>query len=330
MSLETVTPYLTDDICNLILSLPKEILRQLTEIRIRRNLPVVLVFGRQSLFVTESGKLLNFASDYCYVVYDEEFDLLYKRLSNYSVHTVIDDVVNGFITLNGGNRVGIASTAVIKENIVFSVKDVSSFNIRIAKEVKNCARQIMNTLYVNELPSIIVASPPAGGKTTFLRDLGRLLSSGFNSKYRKISFIDERCEIAFKNSGKIIADIGVNSDVISAFPKAKGIEIAIRSLSPEYIICDEITSLNEVYQIEQGFLSGVGFAVSVHASSLQDIVNKPIVQRLICSGNFKYVVLLKNYTNDFDITEVSEIRSEICGNYFDKFGINTDRYKYGL
>lgn len=313
---------MTDSMNRVLLSLPKEILGQLTELRIRRCKPLILVFGNKSLFIAENGKLINHDAQYIYRITDDEFELLYKRLSNFSVQTHIDDIVNGFITIDGGNRVGVASSAVYKDGSVVSVKNISSLNIRISREIKDCARQIMNVLYINNLPSIIVASSPAGGKTTFLRDFSRLLSSGFNNQYRKVTIIDERCEIAFRSGGRIIADVGCNADVLSSFPKAKAIEMAVRTLSPEFIICDEISDINEAKAVGQCFLSGVKFAVSVHASSRAELLNKPIVKNLMSLGEFDYVILLNNYTNDFEIMEVSELRSEINRNSFNKLSIN--------
>lgn len=325
MSIETVLPYMTDNISSVLLSLPKEILIQLTELRIRRGKPLILVFGGKSLFITESGKLINHNAQYAYKIYDDEFDILYKRLNNFSVQNNIDNLINGYITIDGGNRVGVASEAVYKDGELASVKNVSSLNIRIAKEIKDCARQIMNVLYVNSLPSIIVASSPSGGKTTFLRDFSRLLSSGFNNQYRKVAVIDERCEIAFRAGGRIIADVGCNTDVLSSFPKSKGIEIAVRTLSPEFIICDEISDIDEAEAVRQGFLSGVKFAVSVHASSRDEILSKPIIRSLLSLGEFDFVILLNDYTNDFEIMEVSELVSEINRNSINKFGIGYNR-----
>lgn len=328
MSIETVLPYMTDSISRIMLSLPNEILKQITEIRIRRCRPMVLVFGSKSLFVTDGGKLLNYVADCTYKVLDDEFDLLFKRLSNFSVQTVIDDLQNGFITADGGNRIGVASTAVMRNGCISSVKDINSLNIRIAKEIKNCARQIMNILYINNMPSIIVASSPSGGKTTFLRDFTRLLSSGFNNHYRKVAVIDERCEIAYKNGGRIIADIGCNTDVLSSFPKARGIEMAVRTLSPDYIVCDEISTLEEAEAVQHGFLSGVKFAVSVHASSAAEIVKKPVIRSLLALGEFDFAVLLKDYTNDFEIMEVSELRSEIYRHSINKYDIGCNRAEH--
>lgn len=322
MGLKTIVPSLSDGIKNTISALPKEMMSKLNEIRIRKNKPLVLVFGNNCYFITEKGKLLNHYSDYAYKVGSEEFDVVFRRLSNYSVHSAIDNLTKGFITADGGNRVGVSSTAVIKDKVISSVKDITSLNIRISNEIKDCARPILNLLYVNNFPSIIVASPPSGGKTTFLRDFARLLSCGFNNRYRKVAIIDERNEIAFKNSGNIDADIGLNTDVLSGFPKDVGIEIAVRTLSPDIIICDEITSSEEVKAMSDGFLSGVKFAVSVHASSKQELINKKIVRELIEFNEFDYIVLLNNYTNDFEIWEVSEIRSEIYRNNSSEFIIN--------
>lgn len=311
MALETVISSLTDGIKNSINAIPKEMQKQLNEIRVRRNMPLVLVFGKACLFITENGKLLNHYSSSVYRVEADEFDVLFRRLSNYSVHSAIDNLTKGFITANGGNRVGVSSTAVIKDKNISSVKDVTSLNIRISNEIKDCARPILNLLYVNRFPSIIVASPPSGGKTTFLRDFSRLLSGGFNNKYRKVAIIDERNEIAYKNNGEIDADIGFNTDVLTGFPKSDGIEIAVRTLSPDIIVCDEISKTEEAMAIADGFHSGVKFAVSVHAASKYELINKSIVRQLIEYNEFEYIVLLNDYTDDFEITEVSELKDEI-------------------
>lgn len=325
MSLKSIMPLMSDGINGLISALPGEITRQLSEIRLRRNLPLILVFGKSCLFITGAGKLLNHCTQQAYVVCDEEFELIFRRLNNYSVHSVIDNLTKGFITAQGGNRVGVASTAVVKDGEITSVKDITSLNIRIGNEIKDCSRRILNMLYVNSFPSIIVASAPSGGKTTFLRDFARLLSSGFNNRYRKVAVIDERNEIAYKGTDGVAVDIGVNTDVLTGFPKGTGIEIAIRTLSPDMIICDEISSLAEVEAMSDGFRSGVKFAVSVHASSKIEIMEKPIIRELASRNEFDYIILLNDYTNDFEIMEVSEIRSEISGNYPSEFIVGCSR-----
>lgn len=305
MSLNTLIPCLSDGINAALSELNAAALNSITEIRLRKNLPLVLCVGKNVYFITPKGKLLNHCSEYAYRVDEEEFDVVFRRLCNYSVHCEIDNLVNGYITVKGGNRVGVCSTAVRTNGTVTAVKEITSLNIRIAKEIRDCAKPILNLLYVNDFPSIIVASPPSGGKTTFLRDFTRLISGGFNNKYIKTAVIDERNEIACKDDGNITADLGVNTDVITGFSKAAGIEIAVRTLAPQMIICDEISSLKEIEAMKNGFLSGAAFAVSVHAKSKEQLMNKHIVRNLIATREFSYIVLLKDYTNEFEIMEVS-------------------------
>lgn len=304
MALNSIIPCLSDGVNASLAQLPAEVLKSITELRIRKNLPLVIVFGNRVCFITEQGKLMNHISEFAYTVNEDEFDLIFRRLCNYSVHCEIDNMINGFITVNGGNRVGVCSSAVINGGRITSVKNPTSLNIRIAKEIKNCAKPVLNMLYINKLPSIIVAAPPGGGKTTFLRDFARLLSGGFNNNYRKVCIIDERNEIACCTSSGDFADIGPNTDVVCGFPKAIGIENAVRSLSPEMIVCDEISSLKEIEAMKNGFLSGAAFAVSVHAGSMRQLMNKKLLRDLVDTGEFEYIVFLEKYTDEFEITEV--------------------------
>ncbi len=304
MGVSQILPSLSDGICLALSQMPSDVLRRLTELRIRRDKPLILVLGSKSYFITKNGKLVNHITSGIYIVENEELELIFKRLCNYSVHCEIDNLKNGFITALGGNRVGVCSTAVVNDGKLTSVKDISSLNIRISKEIKDCAKPIMNMLYINELPSIIVAAPPAGGKTTFLRDFARLISGGYNNSFKKTVIIDERNEIACKSSSGILADVGINTDVITGFSKKKGIEMAIRTLSPEIIICDEISSLDEAEEIIDGFHCGVSFAVSVHAKNREDLLSKRIIKKLVSEGEFDYIVLLNDYTNDFEILDV--------------------------
>ncbi|MGN1202171.1 MAG: hypothetical protein ACI4RF_02665, partial [Eubacterium sp.] len=199
------------------------------------------------------------------------------------------------------SRVGIGAAAVYKDGKMNSVKDINSINIRIAGEHRDCSRKILNLLYTKSTPSIIVAGAVLSGKTTFLRDLSRLLSSGFAGKYRKVAVVDERREIS---SG---FDVGINTDVLAGFEKAKGIEIATRTLSPDIIVCDEIGNINELNAIKYGFSTGVSFAVSVHMKNEKQLLSNRIVSQLIATDEFDYIVLLQSFTDKF---EIIDLRSE--------------------
>lgn len=284
--------------------LGRSTLLSLTEIRLRRDKPIIIYMLRSPLFISSRGKPVNHYSPECVSISSKEFDFVTDAVCSSSFHTNVGSMLRGYVTTDFGCRVGIASKAVYRDGALASVKDITALNIRISREIPDCSRPVLNMLYVGQTPSIIVAGPPSSGKTTFLRDAARLLSSGFAEKYRKVAVIDEREEIAADYN------VGLNTDVIRSFGKAQGIENAVRSLSPEIIICDEIGNDNELQSIKFGFSSGVSFIVTVHAKSREDLLGRSIIKKLISQEEFDYIVLLKDYTNDFEIYDISEVNFE--------------------
>ena len=230
-----------DNIYSIIGQLPNELkscfmafdnvlLSNITEIRLRINKPIIIYILDKPYFISKYDKLINHYTNSVRYLSGEEFKFILDNICNNSYHTHINTMINGYVTDNYGSRVGIAGEAVYKDSALTSVKNIESLNIRISHNIIDCSRNILNTLYLKSSPSIIIAGPPASGKTTILRDMTRLLSSGYAGKYRKVSVIDERKELS---SG---FDVGINSDVISGYEKAKGIEMAVRTLSPEIIV----------------------------------------------------------------------------------------------
>lgn len=282
-------------------NLEKSITENITELRIRRNKPLIVYVKKEPYFITIGGRLVNNFTDNTVIFNDESFDYITDRLCNHSYHTNMHTMIDGYITAKNGSRVGIGVSAVYKENVITSVRDISSLNIRIASEHKNCSREILNILYSQNTPSIIVAGAVMSGKTTFLRDMSRLLSSGFAGKYRKVAVVDERSEIS---SG---FDVGINTDVLKGFKKGRGIEIATRTLSPDIIVCDEIGNADELNAISYGFSTGVSFAVSVHMKDVNQVFSNRIITELLSTDEFDYIVLLKSFTDDY---EIIDLRSE--------------------
>ena len=289
---------------NIFNGLDKSIISLITEIRLRRNKAVIVYIKQTPYFISIGGKLVNHFSQNIINLDDDSFDFITDRLCNHSFHTNMNTMIDGYITTKGGSRVGIGASAVYKDNSLNSIKDINSLNIRIAREHKNCSREILNLLFTEKNPSIIVAGPVLCGKTTFLRDFSRLLSSGFAGRYRKITIVDERREIA----GGF--DVGINTDVLSGYEKAKGIEIATRTLSPDIIVCDEIGNMNELEAIQYGFSTGVNFAVSVHMKEEENLQRNKIIQRLLETGEFDYLVLLKSFTDEFEIIDLRSYQLE--------------------
>lgn len=297
----SIFPKYLSDIFN---SFDKSIISLITEIRLRRNNAVIVYIKQAPYFISIGGTLVNSFSQNTVRIDDESFDFITDRLCNHSFHTNMNTMINGYITTKGGSRVGIGASAVYKDNSLNSIKDINSINIRIAREHKNCSREILNLLFTEKSPSIIVAGPVLCGKTTFLRDFSRLLSSGFAGRYRKIAIVDERREIA---NG---FNVGINTDVLTGYDKSKGIEIATRALSPDIIVCDEIGNINELEAIKYGFSTGVNFAVSVHMKYEEQVMKSKIMLKLLETGEFDYIVLLKSFTNEFEIIDLRSYQLE--------------------
>ena len=268
-----------------------------------------------AFFLSPDGEICEHPMHSSIKTSGEYVDKLFLRLCEYSVYSNEDNIRKGFITLKNGARVGVSGTAVISGGEIISVKDISSLNIRIPREIRGCSSDVLNFLYVNSFPSVIVAGMPSSGKTTLLRDMAHQLSNGFNDRYRKVVIVDERCELAGRDINGYVFDTGVNCDVLSAFPKAEGIEIATRTLSPEMIICDEVSRESEVAAIASAFSSGVSFALSVHIGCRNDLYKKPVIRQLIETGEFSYIVLLQGTTYKTEVIDAEEVKDEISRLY---------------
>ena len=310
--LEYITGFFNSELKSVLALLDADILCRINEIRIRKENFLVIVIRNTSYFIDYNGDLYDYPSKHCVFVGAKAFEELFLSFCNYSVYSNAQSIKNGYITLENGSRIGIAGSAVYDSGELLSVKDIVSMNVRISKQVKNCSEEMLNFLYVNSFPSIIVAGKPNSGKTTLLRDMARLLSSGFNNCFRKLAVVDERGELCGKRGNANELDVGINTDVLTFFSKARGIELATRTLSPEMIICDEVSTNAEVDSILYAFSSGVRFALSVHISSRSDLLHKPIIKKLLETGEFSYVALLDNYTYKPEIIDAGEIYDEIC------------------
>ena len=269
--------------------LPKSLKDHATEIRFRTGRPVSICTGKKSYYLTQMSTLTEVADRRCVCVNKQEMEELVLHLSGYSLHSHQSDFVNGFLTVKGGHRIGLSGSAVTQNGKICSVKQISSINLRISREVKGCAQELIRRVFTNGLANVLVAGSPASGKTTLIRDAVRLLSKTY-----QISVIDERSEIASMIFGTPQNDVGPMTDILDGYPKSEGIIRAVRSLSPDLIVCDEIGSSQDIDALATGTNSGVHILATIHAANMEELMRKPLIHSLLERGSIDYLVFLSS------------------------------------
>lgn len=264
-----------------LLALPGEIKAQASEIRLRVCRPVFITVEGRLYPVLEPGGTSPLLLD------RGELEGVFRRLCDFSLYAHEEEIAQGFLTLRGGHRAGLAGRAVLTDGKITGLRDISSINLRIAREVPNAAEKLL-PLFASVPVSLLLAGPPLSGKTTILRDLLRQLSW----ETPGISLIDERGEIAAAKDGIPQTDVGERCDVLTGYPKAQGIQIALRCMAPGLIVCDEIGRAADVDAILEGANSGVKFLASIHAASMEELERKASFQALREARVFDYIVLL--------------------------------------
>ncbi len=286
-----ILSYLPSKISESLKELPENIVESVQEIRIRENRPVIIITNSECLLLKSNGKLSNLLSPGCLSPSKNEIEKIIHKMCDYSMHNHYEDIKEGYITLHNGARIGITGTAVYDKDKIKGIKDFDGLNIRIPRNCPGVSDKLFEYI-LNDFPSsILIAGPPSSGKTTMLKDVAYQISSGRLGKYYKTTIVDERKEIINEHNGR--ESVGLNTDVLYGFSKAYGISLAVRTLSPDYIICDEIGGKNEFDEILYAMNCGVKFIITVHAENLSDLKRKEIYKRLVADGIINNVVILE-------------------------------------
>ncbi len=272
-----------EDMCNKYLC--QEVRNALINADITRAEEIRLRVGK-NIKIKYSNREKNIG----YTVTSDNIENIFGRLTQYSPYAYKEEINCGYITIEGGYRVGIAGTVVDEGGQVQTIKNISSLNIRIAREIKGCSKDIIS--YING--NTIIVSPPACGKTTLLRDIVRVWSN--NGK--NICVIDERNEISGTYMGKSQLDLGERTDIIVNVSKEKGFEMALRSLSPDVIAVDEIGGQGDINSIKRALNSGVSILCTLHSYNDDDLIVKEGIAPLVKNKVFDtYIFMTKSCEN---------------------------------
>ena len=262
-----------------------QIANELQEIRIRVDKPIILKLREKDLILQ-------------YNILQTEILQIVERLCENSIYAYKNQICEGFITIKGGHRVGLTGSCVIENGKITNIKYISSLNIRIAREVKNCSTRILREIIDIENKTIynsIIVAPPGRGKTTILRDIIRRLSDGIeqiNFRGKTCGVVDERGEIAAMYKGAPQNDVGIRTDIIENVSKNKGIHMLIRTMAPEIIACDEIGSKEDVEAIHYALYSGVKGIFTMHGKNVEDIKNNKQIYELIENREIQKIIFL--------------------------------------
>jgi len=246
------------------------------EIRIRINRPIILKTKEKEITVE-------------YIVKKENIERIFESICNNSIYAFEEEISNGFITIQGGHRVGLSGKPLYREGKIYTIKDISALNFRIAREVIGFADNIIPKIKINnEFVSTLIISPPGLGKTTLLRDLVRQIS---NSGYT-VSLIDERSEIASCFKGLPQNDIGLRTDIMDSVYKPDGIKMMVRSMRPDFIATDEIGTDEDAEAIFYAVNCGTKILATAHGNKLEDLYKSKKMKEVLECDIFKKIVLL--------------------------------------
>ena len=255
----------------------------LQEIRLRAGYPIILLYaGKEKILsIKATERSIRETLDY---------------VSNYSLYAYENELKQGFITIEGGHRVGMAGQVLIENGRVKNLKYISSLNIRVSHEIVGCADKLFPYITHNkQMYHTLIISPPRCGKTTLLRDMIRQISDG--NEYVKgctVGVVDERSELAGCYQGIPQNHMGMRTDVLDGCPKAEGMLMLIRSMSPQIIAVDEIGAPEEVQAIKYAMHCGCKMIATVHGESLEEIQRKPLLEQMIKEQCFERYVILCN------------------------------------
>ena len=268
---------------------------EVTEIRLRTGLPISIVTTEESYFLQKQEGCGEREKQEYWILSPEELKIIFEKLSQYSVFAYKEEIGEGYITLKGGHRAGLCGKYYYDGIEKPQIKNISSINLRVAREVKNCALPIVPWLFEGEeFCHTLLISAPGCGKTTYLRDLIRLLSDGTGSiSGKNVSVVDERSEIGNRTRMGEGFYLGKRTDLLDHCPKAEGMLMLLRTMTPEILAADEIGGKEDMKALAYVRNCGCKLLMTIHGSSLQDLFFRPVVGKYLKQFPFERYIYLE-------------------------------------
>lgn len=253
------------------------------EIRLRSGFPMTVLLPEGEITAGDTKEIVQPA----------DLEQLCDRITEYSRYAAAETIARGFVTAQGGYRVGLCGTVVVQENGRRNLRQLSSAVIRIGKEKIGVGDSVLPCLFDGErFCSTVIIAPPGAGKTTLLRDLIHSLSDGGEQRALRVGLVDERSEIAAMYHGRPQFSVGCHTDVLDGCPKAIGMEMLLRCANPQVIAVDEITAQEDLRLLQQSAHSGVALLATLHAVDAAEARKKPLFGKLLRMGVFERAVYI--------------------------------------
>ncbi|MGI6554036.1 MAG: stage III sporulation protein AA [Bacillota bacterium] len=281
----------------LLMKMAPEQRNQVQELRLRQDRPLSILLGQRECFLTVKGEP-TFDPLAGYYVTRADIERVFQSITRNSVYALEEELRNGYVTIAGGHRIGFTGEAVVVGGKVKNLKNITCLNIRIGREVKGCADKVLPWIInrqTNAVMHTLIISPPKCGKTTLLRDIIRQLSNGIPKlgfPGVNVGVVDERSELASCYMGLPQKEIGIRSDVLDKCPKAEGMYMLVRSMSPQVIATDEIGRREDVAAVQEVLNAGIKLITSVHGANLEDIKRRPVMKEIMAMQLFERLIVL--------------------------------------
>ena len=279
------------------------------EIRLRVFAPLLVIYKNKEYYLNRDGNM-SLDPENAYQVSREEMRETMEHISSYSLYAFEEEMKQGFITIQGGHRIGIAGKTIADGGGIRSMKYISFINVRLSHQVKGCADKVLPYLYqCGDILHTLIISPPRCGKTTLLRDLIRQISNGTGREAgMTVGVIDERSEIGACYMGVPQNDLGIRTDILDCCPKARGMMMLIRTMSPRVIAVDEVGSREDLEAMEYVMNCGCKLIATVHGNSVEDIKQKPILRKLVQERIFERYIVLDNRGSIGHVAQIYDSR----------------------